>query len=165
MENKGAIAWIGTSLKLFPPALFSFNIEPSRVLFIDLKREKELLWTMEEALKSEALSAVVGEIPEVSFIASRRLQLAVEKSRVTGFLLRTNPKNLTTTACVTRWQITSLPGDPGEMPGVGFPRWKVKLEKVRNGQPGEWIVEWRPGGFRLIKPSQYVIASLSRKIG
>ena len=34
------------------------------------------------------------------------------------------------------------------MPGVGMPRWKVELLKVRNGVPGEWIVEWADGRLR-----------------
>ena len=63
---------------------------------------------MEEALKCDGIAAVVGEIQELSFTVSRRLQLAVEQSRVTGFILRNNPRNLNTTACVTRWKITPL---------------------------------------------------------
>ncbi len=34
------------------------------------------------------------------------------------------------------------------MPGVGAPRWKVELLKVRNGLPGAWIVEWVDGRLR-----------------
>lgn len=40
---------------------------------------------MEEALKCGGLAAVVGEVQDISFTASRRLQLAVEQSGVTGF--------------------------------------------------------------------------------
>jgi protein ImuA len=64
---------------------------------------------VEEALRCNRLAAVVAEIGELSFTASRRLQLAVEQSRVTGFILRLKPRNLTSTACVTRWRVTSLP--------------------------------------------------------
>ena len=38
-----------------------------------------MLWVIEEALKCEGLAAVIGEIKELSFTQSRRLQLAVEK--------------------------------------------------------------------------------------
>src|SRR5450631_649056 len=99
---------------------------------------------MEEALKCEGLAAVAGEIPHIDFTASRRLQLAVEKSSVTGLLLRHRPRQLNTIACVARWQINPLPSElEDDLPGVGFPRWNVELLKVRNGKPGAWQMEWR----------------------
>jgi len=148
MQHGGACLWIGTSRKLFPASLITFNVEPDRVIFIDLNREKDVLWAIEEALKCEGLAAVVGEVSEISFAQSRRLQLAVENSKVTGFLLRNDPKKLGTTTCVARWQITPLPSAPeDELPGVGFPRWQVDLLRVRNGNPGSWKVEWVDGHF------------------
>src|SRR5687768_12403909 len=37
VKDCGAMMWIGTSRKLFPPALKSFGIDPSRVIFIDVQ--------------------------------------------------------------------------------------------------------------------------------
>ncbi len=151
MRNGGTSIWIGAKQTIFPPALKSFGIAPDKIIFIELQKEKEMLWAIEEALKCEGLSAVIGEIKELNFTASRRLQLAVEQSRVTGFVLRRNPTNLTTTACLTRWKITALPSEPVEnMPGVGFARWNVDLLKVRNGKPGSWQIEFIAGRFRHI---------------
>ena len=96
----------------FPPALAAFGVEPDRVVFIDVQREKDMLWAMEEALKCRGLAAVIAEVREISFAESRRLQLAVESSRVTGFLLRSDPRKLNTTTCVARWQVSSLPSEP-----------------------------------------------------
>ncbi len=149
MQNNGAAIWISNQQCLFPPALKLYGIQPERIIFISLNKEKEMLWVMEEALKCTGLAAVVAEISEVSFMASRRLQLAVEQSQVTGFILRNNPRSINTTACFTRWQITPLPSIlPQGMPGVGFPRWKVELQKVRNGRPGNWEIEFAAGSFR-----------------
>ncbi len=149
MRDGGVALWISSSRTIFPPALKSFSIDPDKIVFIDLQKQKDVLWAMEEALKCNGLAAVIGEISEISFTASRRLQLAVEQSRVTGFILRFKSRSLNTTACVTRWKITPLPSVlPGDMPGVGFPRWNVELLKVRNGKPGNWQIEWRAGRFR-----------------
>ena len=149
MRKNGACIWIASQRTIFPPALRSFGIAPDKIIFIDLKKEKEILWAMEEALKCEGLSAVVGEIKELSFTASRRLQLAVEQSKVTGFVLRNDPRSINTTACVTRWKITSLPGELADgIPGVGFPHWNVDLLKVRNGKPGTWQITYAAGRFR-----------------
>ena len=149
MRQGGICLWISTNRSLFPPSLKAFGVHPDRIIFIDLKREKDLLWAVEEALKCGSLAAVVAEIGEMSFTESRRLQLVVEKSRVTGFILRSNTKKMTTTACVARWKISPLPSELEDgMPGVGFPRWNVELLKVRNGNPGSWKIEWQAGAFR-----------------
>lgn len=143
MINSGAALWISSSRTLFPPALTAFGIQPERFIFIDLKRERDVLWTMDEALKCGALSVVVGEMQSISFIESRRLQLAVEQSQVTGFILRNSLNKVNTTACVSRWSITSLPSEAIEdLPGIGFPKWKVELVKIKNGKPGVWSIVW-----------------------
>jgi protein ImuA len=152
MRSGGAGLWIGNGRKTFPMALTNFGIEPDRIVFVDLRHQKDLLWVMEEALKCEGLAAVIGEIPEIGFTASRRLQLAVEQSRVTGFILRHQPRTLTTNACVARWRINPMPSDlESGLPGVGFPRWNVELLKIRNGKPGAWPVEWAAGRFRALQ--------------
>lgn len=166
MKEGSAAIWIGNTKNIFPPGFACMNIAPEKIIFISLKKEKEILWAMEEALKCEGLAAVVAELPELSFTASRRLQLAVEQSRVTGFLLRHNPKTFSTTACVTRWLISPLPGQlKNGMPGVGFPRWKVELLKVRNGYPGKWEVEYAAGNFRVLSEMKAVHVQPQKKTG
>lgn len=168
MQNNGACIWISVSRTLFPPALISFGIEPDRIIFIDLKRKKDVLWAMEEALKCKEITTVVAETGEVSFIESRRLQLAVEQSKVTGFLLRTNSSGLKTTACTARWKITPLPSEAGEgLPGLGYPRWNVELLKVRNGNPGSWKMEWSAGTFKHIpeQVEEKQLSIINRKTG
>lgn len=151
MKGGGACLWISTKRTLFPPALKAFGIEPERVIFIDLNREKDILWSIEEALKCDLLAAVVGELKELSFTQSRRLQLAVEQSHVTGFIHRYQPKAENVVACVTRWKISPLTSRSEEgMPGVGVPRWQVQLVKSRNGLPGSWQLEWSGNTFRHI---------------
>ena len=150
LMKKGTAVWVSSKRTLFPPALSVFGIEPERIIFIDLWRQKDVLWAIEEALKCDAVSAVIGELSELSFTESRRLQLAVEQSRVTGFIHRYNPKSENVTACVTRWKIKPFASETGGIPGIGFPRWNVQLLKVRNGKPGAWQIEWSGGQFRQI---------------
>ena len=164
MQQGGACLWIGIARRVFPPALRAFGVEPDRIIFVDLQREKDVLWAVEEALKCDGLAAVIGEMREISFTQSRRLQLAVEQSKVTGFILRNDIRKLTATACVARWKITSIPSQLEDgMPGVGFPRWKVELLKVRNGNPGSWKLEWADGQFKPVE-EQVEEMSLYEKI-
>jgi protein ImuA len=148
LQKGGVVLWISTRHLVFPPALKAFGISPDQIIFINVRKEKEAIWTIEEALKSMALTSVVGEISRFHFTDSRRLQLAIEQSGVGCFLLCYRPRNLTT-ASTTRWQITPLSSTTEDnLPGVGQPRWKVNLLKVRGGKPGSWTIEWAQGRFR-----------------
>lgn len=148
-KRNGFCLWISSRRLLFPPALKLLGIDPEYIIFVDLKTDKDVLWAVEEALRCSALVAVIGELRELNFAQSRRLQLTIEESKVTGFIHRIQPLTEGVTACVARWKILPLPGtvEPG-MPGVGFPKWNVELTKVRNGRPGSWQMGWTPQGFR-----------------
>ncbi|MBK1441415.1 Error-prone repair protein ImuA [Parapedobacter sp. ISTM3] len=153
-EGNKTCLWISTSRILFPPAMGAFGVRPDRIIFVDVQRERDVLWAMEESLKCNGLAAVVAELQDMDFIQSRRLQLAVEKSSGTGLVLRSNPRNIGSTACTARWRIRPLPSALEEgMPGVGPPRWQVELLKVRNGNPGCWKMEWSRGCFVPVMPS------------
>lgn len=166
MQRHGPCLWISHRRKLFPPALNQFGVSPERMIFIDLSREKDLLWAMEEALRCEGLAAVVGEVRDISLTESRRLQLAVEKSQVTGFLHRCFPRRLSQTACVSRWQIRPMPSRlENGLPGVGHPCWDVHLLKIRHGQPGRWSMEWAEDGFRYAGPAAKPAADPYQKTG
>ena len=143
MRRGGVCAWISAMRHIFPAALSSFGIRPDKVIFIDVKKPQDALWVMEEALKCKQFCAVVGDIRKLDLTASRRLQLAVEHSRVTGFLLRHQPEGASPLATVSRWHVTPLASETEDgLPGVGFPRWRVELSKIRNGKPGSWEIEW-----------------------
>jgi protein ImuA len=170
MGSNGTSLWISASRKLFPPALKSFGIQPDRFIFIDLHKEKDVVWAMDEALKCSTLTTVVGELNDISFTASRRLQLAVEQSQVTGFIIRNKVQqadNPGTTACVSRWKITPLPSVSIEdLPGIGFPKWRVELLRIRNGKPGVWDVEWINGRFQPVRNvSNFANAAMGEQAG
>ena len=151
LQKGGAVVWISSSHTIFPPALLSYGINPAQIIFIRLRNRNQVLWTIEEALKCEGLTAVVGEINTLDLTQSRRLQLATEQSGVTGFLLRTKQQTLNTTACTCRWQIHPLQSETEDgLPGVGFPRLKVELLKVRSGRPGKWELEWNDRRFNEV---------------
>jgi len=166
MDTSGVTLWIGASRFVFPPALSLFSLNASHVIFVEAKKEKEILWATEEALKCEALAAVVSEVPHLNFTSSRRLQLAVEHSRVTGFIIRENPRQLNTTASVCRWKITPLESWAfHELPGVGFPGWNIELMKVRNGHPGSWTMGWGQGRFQHMYREAGIFREAARKTG
>lgn len=166
MKEAGVVIWISADCTIFPPALTLFNIDPHRVIFVVLRNHKQVAWAVEEALQLNGLAAVIGEVQDLDFTTSRRLQLAVEKSHVTGFILNYNKKNNNTNASLCRWQIRSAPGITiDELPGIGYPCWQVELLKVRNGRPGSWQIGWMNGRFSTGNSKQIVLKALHKKTG
>jgi len=112
-------------------------------------RDAEILWAMEEGLRTSGVAAVVGEVGALPAMASRRLQLAAERSGITAFLLRrwrdggqAARERALPNAATTRWRIAALPSRPlRNEPGVGHPRWRVELLRCRGGEPACWEVE------------------------
>lgn len=162
-KQNGIIVWV-TPSPVFPHALKMFGVAPEQVLFIHPSRQKDFLFVVEEVLKCDAIDAVIADVKEISFTESRRLQLSVEHSGVTGFLVRHKPKNFATCS-VTRWRIQPIIHDQvTELPGICFPAWNIELLKVRNGKPGRWKMEWQRSGFKLIQPELPVIETQLRKV-
>lgn len=158
MANGGPCVWVTAGQALFPPALKAFGVSADRVLFIQVKSQRDAFWITEECLKCDKLAAVISDVRELNFVQSRKLQLAVESSRVTGFIMRHKPKSQVTTACIARWRITPLLSRCDDvMPGLGFVSWRVMLDRVRNGSPGSWDVVYRQGGIVLKDSVQQVI--------
>lgn len=147
----GVTIWISTTRQLFPPALIALGIQPQHLLFLEVTKEQEVLWAMEECLKCPGLSAVVCEAEQVSFTASRRFQLAIERTNATGFVIRHIRRKASIIASICKWRISSLPTElPDGIPGLGFPRWRVELQKVKNGKIGVWDIEFTAGHFKTV---------------
>ena len=163
LEN-GVILWVSPKERIFPAALRYFSLDPSQIISIRSQKPKELAWTIEEALKCRSLSVVVGEMKEMDFNTSRRLQLAVEESRVTAFILREGSKIKTNTASTARWMISHLPSlTVDDMPGIGFPCWSVHLEKLKNAKPCSWDVVFQKGKIEELTTERGEAIELKRK--
>ncbi len=158
MSLGGVCLYISTTRTLFPGSLKRYGIEPHQIIFIDLKKEVDVLYATEEALKCGRITAVISEIDNIRFKESRRFQLAAEGRRTTGFLIRQQSRAVNTIASVSRWQVSSAAsGFADDLPGVGFPRWNVELLKIRSGKPGKWQIEWSAAGFKEVRTEMQIV--------
>ena len=148
-EGDGMGLWCLPRPDLYGPGLAAHGLDPGRLVLVWAPRDDEILWAMEEGLRAPGIAAVVGEVGALPAVASRRLQLAAERSGITAFLLRrwrdggqAARERALPNAAITRWRIAALPSQPpqGE-PGVGRPRWRVELLRCRGGEPACWEVE------------------------
>src|SRR5215470_6771741 len=145
----GMVLWCLPRPDLYGPGLAAHGLDPARIVLVRAPRDAEILWAMEEGLRASGILAAVGEIGVLPAVASRRLQLAAERSGITAFLLRrwrdggqAARERALPNAAATRWRIAAKPSRARRNePGVGFARWRVELVRCRGGEPACWEVE------------------------
>ncbi|HEX9702187.1 MAG TPA: hypothetical protein VGA19_05000 [Rhodospirillales bacterium] len=142
----GTVLWCRRDRGLYGPGLAALGLDPGRLIVVHGRTDADILWAMEEGLRSGAPAAVVGEAAGPAPVALRRLQLAAEAGGAVALLLRPGTAGETPSPAATRWRIVPAPNAAaGRWPGP--PRWRVDLLKCRGGAAGRWpkswIVEWR----------------------
>jgi protein ImuA len=142
------VLWCLGGNDLYAPGLAGCGLAPGRLILARCRNDKDVLWAMEEGLRSRALAAVLGEIGAFPPTAGRRLQLACEASGATGFALRRWRSGTAAarhrampSAAATRWRIAAAPSREDGEPGIGTPLWRVELLRCRGGVPATFLVE------------------------
>jgi protein ImuA len=141
----GPVLWVaphGTPAP-YPPGLAAYGLDPETLL-VAQPQARDLLWTVEQALRCPALGAVIflGTAPGLA--AARRLQLAAEAGGTLGLLLRPDHPAPPPSPAHTRWRVAALPS-LGLRHALGAPRWRLELFRVRGGRPAAWSVTFRDG--------------------
>jgi protein ImuA len=126
----------------YAPGLAQVGLPTAKLLVVTAASDAALLAAMEEGLAHPFLGCVVGEIERLTLTASRRLQLAAEKSGVTAITLRPVPRETEKpVAAAGRWRVTTHPSAAHAVPEAGKARWRLELLQARCGAVGDWIVE------------------------
>ena len=73
----------------FAPALNNHGVRLDRLLVIRAEKNADTLWALEQTLRCKSFAAVVGWPESIRDRDVRRLQLAAEAGRSTGFVYRT----------------------------------------------------------------------------
>ncbi len=138
--------------RLYGHGLAAFGLNNDRLLTVTLNRPRAILWTLEEALKSTALSGVIADMTAdaLDLTASRRLMLAARRAGVALLLVFERP--LTgASAAITRWRVAPHASGPPafDTAAPGLPAWTLTLERSRAGRPGQWTVEWHHATHRF----------------
>lgn len=149
----GTVLWCRSGDDLYGPGLAAFGLDPAHLVVVRAHKGRDVLWAMEESLRSGAPAAVLGEVSSVAPVAARRLQLAAEAGGVTALLLGAAGRANLPTA--TRWRVSAATSEapaptasPTASLGPGHPRWRVELLRARGGGTGIWTLEWRNDATR-----------------
>jgi hypothetical protein len=154
--KEGYALWALSRADCYAPGLARFGLDPVRIVWVECRKDAEVLGVMEEALHSRTLATVLGEAGALSLKAGLRLNAAARQSGATALLLRRplfksskagfGPSG----AAATRWRVSAVPHRQPKtglsvsgttQPGLGPPCWRLDLEYCRNGGTASWIVE------------------------
>ncbi|MEQ8344048.1 MAG: hypothetical protein RIB84_22290 [Sneathiellaceae bacterium] len=170
MAGRGEVVWCRLLRRRqegglpYGPGLRAHGLDPDALILAEARREEDLLWALEEALRDGRAAVVLGEagtdsdgtglLPD---IALRRLQLAAERAGLPLLLLRREPGGAGR-ACpsLTRWRVQAHPsirsaeggrageGEAAESATIADilpePAWQLDLLRCRGGRPGQWTV-------------------------
>ncbi|MCE2519828.1 MAG: hypothetical protein J4G15_08385 [Alphaproteobacteria bacterium] len=139
-QGPGSVARLG---RIYGPGWRDLGADPADLVIVETRRERDVLWAMEESLRSGATAAVLGEAEQLAFVASRRLALAAREGATPLLLLRGDGL-APASAAFSRWRVAAWPGSasPFDEAAPGLPRWRLELTRCRGGRPMTCIVEW-----------------------
>jgi protein ImuA len=127
--------------QLYGHGLRALGLEPARLVLVEPAHRRDTLWAIEEAVRSGVPAAVAGIIDKLDLKLSQRLQLAATEAGVPLLLIR-SAHNLESSAAATRWRVGTAEAARDRFGLFARPRWHLRLERARNGRPGEWVVEY-----------------------
>lgn len=89
-QVSGMVLWVGPGWnkdRLHADGMVEWA-DPARFIFVDALRAEDVLWTLEEALRSGAVPLVIGDLPGLPGLTQvRRLHLAAENGGKSGAYL------------------------------------------------------------------------------
>lgn len=109
----------------------------------------EALWTLEQALRSGAVSLALGAVDGATLAQTRRLDFAAKQGEAVGLMLPRGLDGLS--AARRRWRISTQESavDPDDAKAPGPARLAAELLRGRGERPGVWILEQDDETHRL----------------
>jgi len=95
----------------FLHGLQQFGLRSCDIILVETSNHHEMLWALEEGLKSNCLALVAGVLDDIELTPARRLALAAQQSG-TPCLVLTHPRSPSIAATATRWRIGAAPSGP-----------------------------------------------------
>lgn len=148
-ESQGTVIWISPAWmieRIFPAGLKSFA-DPGRILFARARRPEDLLWAVEEALRSGAAPLVLADLPHPPGLTPiRRLHLAAEagaeaarhRGRLPPLGLLLTPGQGGAQGVESRWHMAPSPSRSTLY--ESHSAWELTRLRARMAPPARWQV-------------------------
>ena len=150
-ECAGPVLWITPGWqaeRLYPDGVAGFA-DPARLICARARRVEDILWAMEEGLRSGAVPLVVAELPAAPGLTPvRRLQLAAEAGAEAAHhagrgivplgLMLTGGEEAAA-GVESRWRMGPLPAESSLLEERGAV-WRLERERARGAGPAAWVL-------------------------
>ncbi len=87
-QSNSPVVVIDPGCEFYPPGADKLGLCLSHTAVIRPSRQEDVLWVLEQSLRSQARSVVICRIEQITPAAYRRLKLAAERGQSRGLLLR-----------------------------------------------------------------------------
>ena len=146
-KTQGHIFWIAPEWNtdcLHADGVMSF-INPGRLTFLNPKRAEDILWTMEEVLRSGIVPLVIADLPGIPELTPiRRLNLATEvgteKGKYPPLGLILTPGYGGAPGIESRWHLAA------QHQGIKS-IWQLKRMRSRREPPNSWRLSYQDGYY------------------
>lgn len=132
----GPLFWITpqwTQDQINPDGLSEW-IDPARVVFVTPKRPEDILWTMEEVLRSGAAAISIADLPNLpGLTAVRRMHLAAENASTPPIGLLLTPGQGGAPGVETRWHLAPTHGHNHD-------QWELQRLRARTAPYKSWQI-------------------------
>ena len=137
-------AWLGEHGRPYSPGLSGTSL-----ILAPVNTAAEALWTLEQALRSGAVSLALGTVDTATLAQTRRLDFAAKQGGCVGLVLPRGLDGLS--AARRRWRISTLTSavDPDDAKAPGAARLTAELVRGRGERPGAWMLEQDDETHRL----------------
>lgn len=153
-KTRGPVFWVAppwTVDQLYPQGIRRF-LNPGRMTFISPTRAEDVLWTLEDVLRSGQVPLVIGDLPGLPALTPvRRLHLAAEQGGVAagrlplGLIL--TPGDGGAAGVESRWQMRP-------MHHLRKNRWHLTRLRARTAPVKDWEIGLGRDGFGLAEAAQ-----------
>ena len=136
--------WLGEYGRPYAPGLAG-----SAPILVRAATSAEVLWALEQGLRSGAVSLALGAPHEATLAQSRRLEFAARHGGAVGMTLSRGLEGLS--AARRRWRVSVLAsrGDADDSRSPGPARLQAELVRSRHERPASWILEQDDETHRL----------------
>jgi protein ImuA len=144
--------------------LQQLGLDPARLILVETRNDQQTFWALEEALRSQVPAAVGGAALRLDLKTSQRLHLAAGDAGLPLWLLRPARAD-DASAAATRWRVGAAEAARDRFGLLARTRWRARLERCRNGRPGEWLVEFDHAAYRFSLAPPLADPALPRRAG
>ena len=153
------LVMIDSRRELYAPAAIPFDVDLNRTVFVRPESSPDALWSLEQALRTRGIGAVVCDVEKLSSQACRRLQLAAETGGGLGILMRPAQARGQPSFAEFRFLVQSLP-PPNKSDAAVSRRWRVELLRARRQfAQGSVVVELSNGSDGLCVAAELASAT------